>query len=319
MNPYPFSSVRSCVRNHLHARRMVLSVFWGLFLLSCREIGPPVDLGQSAFRLDTTYTEGPTTPAPLGILIEEFTGVRCVNCPRAHELIKALQSDYGTRVMAAGIHTGFYATPYQGRKDLRLETGPSLELMLGGALGYPAGTINRQLFAGENRLLLADQKWRSHVTALANELSDLRLTVLPTRYRPATDRLEGSLNLQFSRTVMSGSTPQNPNTEPLYLTLYLLEDSIQDWQLNTGGIDSFYWHRHVVRHLLTPVQGYPLKLPDYQAGRFGAWEFKVLLGPKNPMPDWTHCSLLAVVHQNRLNELKVVQAAQLPLVPFSQP
>jgi hypothetical protein len=288
------------------------SILLGLLLMlagSCREIGPAVDLGLNILRVDTVYTESPAAKAPITALIEEFTGVRCVNCPRAHRLIETLQGQYPGRVLAAGIHTGFYATPYPNRLDLRIPEGPALELLLGGTLGYPAGAVNRTRFAGENLMLLSDQKWSSHVADLMDDSASVRLEMLSSGYSAATNRIEGRLRLRFAAPVNPG-----PTFTPLYLTLYLLQNNLLDWQLDGGGIDSQYVHRHVVRRLITPVNGMVLNAPDYRAGRVIEIEFKHNLGNLQPLPVWNDCKWLAVVHQNRNNDLTMVQAAQFPFV-----
>ena len=43
-------------------------------------------------------------------------------------------------------------------------------------------------------------------------------------------------------------------------------------------------------------------------------EFKHNLGNLQPLPVWNDCKWLAVVHQNRNNDLTMVQAAQFPFV-----
>jgi len=43
-------------------------------------------------------------------------------------------------------------------------------------------------------------------------------------------------------------------------------------------------------------------------------EFKHNLGNLEPLPVWSDCKWLAVVHQNRNNDLTVVQAAQFSFV-----
>ena len=41
------------------------------------------------------------------VLLEDFTGQRCINCPKASDEIKALQEQYGEEnVIAVGIHSG---------------------------------------------------------------------------------------------------------------------------------------------------------------------------------------------------------------------
>ena len=48
-------------------------------------------------------------PAPTvrSVLLEDFTGQRCINCPKASEEISALQQQYGEdAIIAVGIHAG---------------------------------------------------------------------------------------------------------------------------------------------------------------------------------------------------------------------
>ena len=46
-------------------------------------------------------------PAARCVLLEDFTGQRCVNCPRGTEVIEQLQAEYGDSVfIAVGIHSG---------------------------------------------------------------------------------------------------------------------------------------------------------------------------------------------------------------------
>lgn len=59
------------------------------------------------------------------VLIEDFTGQRCVNCPNASEMIESLQEQYGAEnVIAVGIHSGpFSKTVTNQPFPLWTETG----------------------------------------------------------------------------------------------------------------------------------------------------------------------------------------------------
>ena len=49
------------------------------------------------------------------VLIEDFTGQRCVNCPNASEEIARLQREYGAdTVIAVGIHSGPFSKSVRG-------------------------------------------------------------------------------------------------------------------------------------------------------------------------------------------------------------
>ena len=40
------------------------------------------------------------------VLLEDFTGQLCTNCPDGHRLIASLQEQYGENIIAVGIHAG---------------------------------------------------------------------------------------------------------------------------------------------------------------------------------------------------------------------
>ena len=57
--------------------------------------------------------EGPiTVEAKKNVLLEDFTGQRCTNCPKGHEIVEKLKQNYGAdRVIAVSIHGGSLSNP----------------------------------------------------------------------------------------------------------------------------------------------------------------------------------------------------------------
>ena len=51
----------------------------------------------------------PPASAERNVLIEDFTGQRCVNCPAATKKIEELHSQYGDRIIPVAIHSGPFA------------------------------------------------------------------------------------------------------------------------------------------------------------------------------------------------------------------
>lgn len=103
-------------------------------------------------------------PKPIGraVLIEDFTGQRCPNCPKAHEEIEKLQAQYGANnVIAVAIHSGPLAIfPIRNIIGLRTKLGDEYYKTFGvsveptgmvdrrgGILNYPswAGAVNTEL------------------------------------------------------------------------------------------------------------------------------------------------------------------------------
>ena len=80
------------------------------------------------------------------VLIEDFTGQRCVNCPNAAEEIHNLQQEYGAdAVIAVGIHGGpmaVYPNPERGIVGLATETGEKYNEYWK-VEQWPMGMVNR--------------------------------------------------------------------------------------------------------------------------------------------------------------------------------
>src|SRR5690348_14133339 len=78
----------------------------GSLLYSCKEVGPDINLhGNQNALTDSTYVESPVqTPETKNVLIEEFTGVRCPNCPQGHVIIANIKAANPGRVVSVSLH-----------------------------------------------------------------------------------------------------------------------------------------------------------------------------------------------------------------------
>jgi len=75
-----------------------LGIFTLLFMTpSCDVIDQPFKGNVQ----DTTSTQ-----QQRNVLIEDFTGHRCKNCPKASKAIEALVDAYGSRIIGLAIHAG---------------------------------------------------------------------------------------------------------------------------------------------------------------------------------------------------------------------
>jgi len=81
-----------------------------LFLHSCKEVGPDINLhGNQNAVSDTTYIESPVATAETkNVVIEEFTGVRCPNCPQGHVVIANIKAANPGRVITVRLHPNNY-------------------------------------------------------------------------------------------------------------------------------------------------------------------------------------------------------------------
>jgi hypothetical protein len=269
---------------------------------ACMEVGPPVNLGgggNSSNRSDTTYVESAAdVPQQRIALLEEFTGVRCVNCPRAHTTILNLQTANPGRIVPVGIHTGLFANPYTGRSDFRIAEGPSLENLLGGAQGYPSGAINRTKFAAENQIVISDQKWSNYIGNELQGTPEVNLSLTKE-----LDLANGKVRVQARAKL------NQAQAEAIHLTVYVVEDNIIDFQLTPTGVDSNYAHKHVLRQCITPYNGVNLAAPSLAANRVFENNYEITLNEA-----WNRANLSVVAFVHRIGtDKRVLQAAAIKL------
>jgi len=277
-------------------KRLLIIALATLLVQACKEVGPAVDIdGTSSLAGDTTYLETSiATPQDRVVLIEEFTGVRCVNCPRAHNTIKLIQAAHPGRVLAVGIHTGIFAQPYTGRPDFQIPEGTAIEQALNGAQGYPSGAIDRMAFTGESRIIISDTKWSNYVNDQLAEPTPLNIN-LAKAYNPVTRKLDLSATMRVTSAVANN----------LYFTAYLIEDNIVDHQLTPTGVDTAYVHTHVLRKMLTPLSGQQLNAPSFTPGRVVVQRYSLNIDPTFNI---ANLKIIAFVHNNGTDK-SVLQAA----------
>lgn len=272
-----------------------------LFLLAlgaCSEIGPvitPLDPGNAG-----------GTNIPRRVLLEDFGGVRCVGCPAGYAEIAALQQAFGKdRLIAISVHAGSFSPPYpESIQDFRTPEGPLLLDLIGRPLGYPAGTINRRIFANEPRRVLSPPQWAGYIQ------QELQIPPLvEVRLQPNYQGSSRTLNLTVTVGAMAAATGLPTD---LRLSVAITENNIVDYQLTPDGRKPDYLHQHVLRTMLTPYDGTPLTEPLIPGGLPLTRRFSFILPPA-----WVaaNCQIIAFVHQGGNNSLEVLQVNDVSLAP----
>lgn len=185
------------------------------------------------------------------VLIEDFTGQRCVNCPKAADKIKELQQTYGEdNIIAVGIYGGDfgYTTIAQGHTPLSLTTTDGNSYYsTWNVKAQPSGMIDR--FGGAPITNL------TYWTAYVNGTIKMEPTVMIT---PTTEYNATSRSLKVNVDVAGLKTLSNAK-----LQVWLVEDGIVDMQyMPDGSINNEYVHNHVFRATLSTVNGDPIEVVD---------------------------------------------------------
>jgi hypothetical protein len=182
------------------------------------------------------------------ILLEEFTGVRCVTCPQGAAEIANLKSFYGKNLIPVAIHAGFFAVKYPGsRYDLKTANGQSLHDWFGAPDGYPSAVINRQVFAGESGLHLGRNQWANYISQQLQVIPKVKLS-MRANFNESTRQLEVTVEVEAQEDI----------NRDLRLSVLLKEDNIVDIQADVnapGGLVPQYNHKYVLRDMLTNFDG----------------------------------------------------------------
>ncbi len=228
----------------------------------------------------------PLGPQELGdrkVLVEEFTGVRCPNCPPGSAELESLTSLYGENLIMVSVHaSGSFAIPLEDSKfDFRTTAGEQLRTYLGQPFGYPSAVINRKQLPSRSSLQLNQAAWASTIEEELQAAPALAIN-LTTTYNANNRTLSANVILLPNQTI----------EESLHLSLMLTEDGIIDRQLTPDGKDDEYLHRYVLRTMLSRSNGDAL--PKLERGKALERNYTFVL-PE----DWQdqQCDIIAFVHQ----------------------
>ncbi|MCB0668245.1 MAG: Omp28-related outer membrane protein [Saprospiraceae bacterium] len=208
----------------------------GLFLItSCRENQPEYSLARPE-------------AGDRVVVVEEFSGVRCPNCPEGTKELENLRALYNDQIIIVTIHAGDFAFTYpESEFDFTTPEGNTLLQLLGNPIGYPSAVINRVATGSGGALQAFSSQWGSLIgEAIAED--PLVILTLEVNYNPETRVLQPRI----------GMVPNQDFNEELRLTLLLKEDNMTDWQSDSEvqtGVDQTYNHRNVLRKVISDTQG----------------------------------------------------------------
>ena len=218
---------------------MKKNIFFLLFslplLFSCSDVIPEGE----------RYEELPPVEARRNILIEDFTGQTCSNCPDAHQVISDLQTLYGEHVIAVAIHAGHFGIAEGSNPNFvgLMQSEGNTYATYWGVETYPAGIINRT--SG----LLKHTEWAAYARQALEEeaMIDIQLDCKVT---------EDSTRI-YINTVISSNMEMKGNK----LQLWITESNINAVQQHGGTLNRNYLHNHVYRASVNGLWGEEANIP----------------------------------------------------------
>lgn len=220
----------------------IASLLFAPILVSCDDVAP-----------GDRYIEGEPIEAERAVLLEDFTGQLCLNCPIAHEKIEELEKQYGRdKLIAVSIHGGQLGIDKSrtnfttGLVGLKTEEGNAI-VETYGITSFPMGVIdfgspiNYDLWAGAVREAIAKP---------TDTQLDLRISYTPDGEESNTGVIEMNASIESS----------NPHTGNLQF--WIVEDHIIAHQRNSSGTIPDYEHNNVFRaQLFLGERGEAITIP----------------------------------------------------------
>ena len=173
------------------------------------------------------------------VLIEDFTGHLCPNCPDAARELEAIHDIYGDQIIGMAIHVSkSFARPYPASQapsfqyDFRTNWGDELDSYYGiSAIGLPRGMVNRIGFPDNHKL--GKDEWASTVALELKKDVDFTIHI-------SSD--ENSISIT--------SEVKNNISSDYNLVVCLTESNIINWQKDGQDNIEDYQHNHVLRTVL---------------------------------------------------------------------
>lgn len=180
------------------------------------------------------------------VLLEEFTGQFCVNCPTAHAVIETLEEQYPEDLIVVSIHAG----PFGVAAPIGLmQPDGDIYANHWNIPAYPKGIIDRQ----------------SGVLDMGAWLNVIRSELAQA---PA-------LEVDLDATLSADGTTINITTDLLPYTsldgnlqLWVVENQIVSFQQNGDVLQADYIHNNVYRASVNGIWGQPVKLTQNVSQQF---------------------------------------------------
>lgn len=220
------------------------------FIYGCDVIDDPFrDTGGPTGPCPSTRTDtiNPTTsyPDPIyrNVLIEDFTGHRCKNCPKATKELEAIKADLGDDVIVLAIHSGSseFTAPNEPDypTDFTTQDGDDIQDFFGGVPGQPIGLVNRFDYPGGVPYWEIYPSWRGHTDPYLTQPAIADLWVM--------SYISGDCLITHAQSTFLGN--QNGN---FGIAVYLKENGIVSPQLlEDNSRDPDYVHNNVFRDAIS--------------------------------------------------------------------
>jgi Outer membrane protein Omp28 len=282
-------------------RRLLYAALIVVALAACKEVGPPVNFYNTYINDSTYMVAAPATQAH-NVLVEDFSGQSCPNCPGAHASVAAISASDSGRVIVLTYygHLGPQSDTVSGYPlDLRSSTVDAISNdIYGGVNALPSGSVDRVAQAGV--LDLYSSSWPSVISTRLTDNDSLNV-YLRSSYDASINMDTITVTVVYTQNVSSAQ----------FINIAVAEDSILGVQEFYTG-DSSYVFDDVFRKMVTAVPSGDLVLPRGTYSKIPGRAYQRTYTCQL-QPGWAakHCKVVAFVTDATYQN--VYQSAQINL------
>lgn len=277
-------------------------------LQACEEKGVQIDFGSKGEVKDTSYMATAEAPQARVVLVEEFTGASCTNCPAGHVVVSNILANNPKRVVAVAYHTFIPGTIFQPVKeggheskyDFRTNEGTDIGVNIFSVTGIPTAGVDRVKTGGTR--LVDRPEWVNQVNQRLAVPAPVNIH-LSSVYNASNNEATVTIKVAYTAAVSKKNT----------LTFGVIESKIIDAQLFFSGAQMDYEHNHVLRKLLTPLY-YGVGIKDDITSKQPGFVYEYTY-TFEPDAAWKleNCQIIAYVANNEADDKEVLQAAEVHL------
>jgi hypothetical protein len=252
---------------------------------------------------DTISAEGETWAVQRvhRLLIEDYTGYLCVNCPEMAEFIEqSLIENVDSLAIVVGMHmegnslsTTPAGLPFQLSTAEAATYGEALSGWSAANIGLPAVAVDR--VSQERAVYVGISSTNKN---LVSTLAQTQYSRYNTTLDAATPNIDLAVNVTPSEGAYSLSTlvlSDAETTLPLKLQLWVVEDGITGIQQTTSGV-GVYTHNHVFRASVNGTWGEAITLSSLSAVAHNTVTLDAAWKAEN-------CSVVAFVYRDDTKEV----------------
>lgn len=236
-------------RNYIHILGNIAIGCIILAAASCKEQGKLQIIADAE---EETYISD-TIPEPQTkrILVDEMSGVDCVACPAGAKWLDEVNKENSGLLEIVAVHAGFMTTPFaESRQDFRMEEAKRRAyLAIMGNPGKPCAAFDRlALNSGQNKYMTEGYtRWPASL-ATAQQTTTTPLNIdLKTSFNSEQNRYDIEVTVRYTQEV--------ENQQAIHI--YLTESKMIDIQNTPENNRAEYEFNHVLRDVLTPMDGKP--------------------------------------------------------------